>query len=145
MGDRSEESCARGRQLRVSCVLPLGPATSNLSESYDSVGKTTWEGSLEAVKRKGSVIYFGNASGPVPPINISVLAKKNTKIMRATVMQYTATRDELEHYANMLFDYLKGGKLTVNVHKIYDLKDVQQAHQDLEARLTSGKLLLKVS
>jgi len=112
---------------------------------YDSVGKTTWEGSLEAVKRKGSVIYFGNASGPVPPMNISLLAKKNTKIMRATLMQYVVTRDELEYYSNLLFDYLRSGKLKVNIHKVYDLKDVQQAHKDLEGRLTSGKLLIRTS
>jgi len=112
---------------------------------YDSVGKTTWEGSLEAVKRKGSVIYFGNAYGPVPPMNISVLAKKNTKIMRATLMQYVVTREELEYYTNLLFGYLKDGKLKVNIHNIYDLKDAQQAHKDLEGRLTSGKLLLKIS
>ncbi|KAK5938493.1 NADPH:quinone reductase [Knufia obscura] len=112
---------------------------------YDSVGKTTWEGSLEAVKRKGSVIYFGNASGPVPPMNIALLSKKNTKIMRATLMQYVVTRDELEYYSNLLFDYLRDGKLKVNIHKIYDLKDVQQAHKDLEGRLTSGKLLIKTT
>lgn len=110
---------------------------------YDSVGKTTWEGSLEAVKRKGSVIYFGNASGPVPPLNIAVLAKKNTKIMRATLMQYVVTREELDYYSGLLFDYLKSGKLNVEIHKVYDLKDVKQAHEDLEGRLTSGKLLLK--
>lgn len=110
---------------------------------YDSVGKTTWEGSLEAVKRKGTVIYFGNASGPVPPMNIAILAKKNTKIMRATMTQYLVTREELTYYTGLLFDYLQSGKLNVEIHKIYDLKDVQQAHNDLEGRLTSGKLLLK--
>lgn len=108
---------------------------------YDSVGKTTWEGSLEAVKRKGSVIYFGNASGPVPPLNISVLAKKNTKIMRATLMQYVVTREEFEYYTGLLFDQLQNG-LKVNIHKTYSLNDVQQAHRDLEGRLTSGKLLI---
>ncbi|KAK5103555.1 NADPH:quinone reductase [Lithohypha guttulata] len=112
---------------------------------FDAVGKTTWEGSLEAVKRKGSVIYFGNASGPVPPLNIALLAKKNTKIMRATVNQYIVTREELEFYTKLLFSYLKDGKLKVNIHKIYDLRDVQQAHKDLEGRLTTGKLLLKTS
>lgn len=114
---------------------------------YDSVGKTTWQGSLEAVKRKGHVIYFGNASGPVPPLNIAELSKKNTKIMRATVMNYLVTRDELDFYSNLLFSYLRDGKLKVNIHKIYNLtqQDVQQAHKDLEGRLTSGKLLIKTS
>lgn len=126
----------------VSEVKKIAPEGVNCV--YDSVGATTWEGSLDAVKRKGSVIYFGNASGPVPPLNIAKLAQKNTKIMRATVMQYTATREELEHYANMLFEYLSAKKLDVNIHKTYDLKDAQQAHKDLEGRLTSGKLLLKL-
>lgn len=110
---------------------------------YDSVGKTTWEGSLEAVKRNGSVIYFGNASGPVPPLNIAMLSKKNTKIMRATLMNYIVTREELEHYVGLLVGYLNNG-LKVKIHASYDLKDVQQAHKDLEGRLTSGKLLLKI-
>lgn len=112
---------------------------------YDSVGKTTWEGSLEAVRRKGSVIYFGNASGPVPPLNIALLGKKNTKIMRAVVMQYLVTREELEYYTDLLFGYLKDGKVKVQIHNIYDLKDAQQAHKDLEGRLTSGKLLLRTT
>lgn len=127
----------------VSEVKKIAPEGVNCV--YDSVGKTTWEGSLNAVKRKGSVIYFGNASGPVPPMNIAVLAQKNTKIMRATVMQYLVTRDELDYYSNLLFSYLKDGKMKVQIHKIYDLKDAQQAHKDLEGRLTSGKLLLKTS
>lgn len=127
----------------VSEVKKLAP--NGVDCVYDSVGKTTWEGSLEAVKRKGSVIYFGNASGPVPPLNIQLLARKNTKIMRATVMQYLVTREELEYYTGLLFKYLEKGTLKVNIHKVYDLKDLQQAHKDLEGRLTSGKLLIKTS
>lgn len=65
--------------------------------------------------------------------------------MRATVMQYTVTREELDYYTDLLFDYLKAGKLTVNIHKTYDLKDIQQVHKDLEGRVTTGKLLLKYS
>ncbi|OAP56668.1 hypothetical protein AYL99_08780 [Fonsecaea erecta] len=112
---------------------------------YDAVGKTTWQGSLDVVRRKGSVIYYGSASGPVPPLDIQVLGKKNTKIMRAVVMQYIVTREELEHYTGLLFEALKTGILKVNIHKIYDMKDVQQAHRDLEGRLTSGKSLLRIS
>ncbi|RMZ88980.1 hypothetical protein DV736_g3791, partial [Chaetothyriales sp. CBS 134916] len=111
---------------------------------YDSVGKTTWEGSLEAVKRKGKVIYWGNSSGPVPPINISRLAPKSLSIQRATLMAYIVTRQELETYANKAFDLIKSGELNIKVHKVYDLKDVKQAHDDLEGRKTSGKLLLKI-
>lgn len=63
--------------------------------------------------------------------------------MRATVMQYLVTRDELEHYSSMLFEYLRSGKLKVNIHGIYEAKEIQRVHRDLEARVTSGKLLIK--
>lgn len=152
----TKEKCDRAKQHGYNHMINYKDASDWVSELkkivpegvdcvYDSVGKTTWEGSLEAVKRKGSVIYFGNASGPVPPLNISLLAKKNTKIMRATLMQYVVTREELEYYTSLLFGYLNDGKLKVNIHKTYDLKDLQQAHKDLEGRLTSGKLLIKTS
>ena len=59
-------------------------------------------------------------------------------------MQYTVTREELEFYANSAFDLVKSGKLNIKVHKVYDLKDARQAHEDLESRKTSGKLLLKI-
>lgn len=122
---------------------PIRREQANSAASYDSVGATTWDGSLDAVRRKGSVIFFGNASGPVPTFPIARLSLKNTKIMRATVMQYLVTRDELEHYSSMLFEYLRSGKLKVNIHGIYEAKEIQRVHQDLEARVTSGKLLIK--
>ena len=111
---------------------------------YDSVGKDTWEGSLEAVKRKGSVVFFGNASGPVPPVPLPKLTAKNSKMCRPTLMNYTNTREELEHYANTVFKALQDGSLKVRQHQVYPLKDAQQAHEALEARKTTGKLLLKV-
>jgi len=111
---------------------------------YDSVGKTTWEGSLDAVKRKGKVVYFGNASGPVPPIQIQRLAPKNISIMRATVMSYIVTREELEYYSAEVLNMIKDGKLKINVHEAYDLKDAKRAQDDMEGRKTSGKLLLKL-
>lgn len=117
---------------------------SNSVNSYDGVGKSTWDGSLDVVRRKGSVIFFGSASGPPPPLDIQRLGKKVTKITRAVVFQYIVTREELEYYSGLLFEHLRKGTLKVNVHKVYDLKDAKQAHLDLEGRLTSGKLLLKI-
>lgn len=81
----------------------------------------------------------------MPPFPIAKLAAKNIKLMRPTVMAYIATREEYEYYVNELFDWLKSGKLKVNVHKAYDLSDIQQAHKDLEGRVTSGKLLVKIA
>lgn len=110
---------------------------------YDSVGKDTWEDSLEAARRKGKVVFYGNASGPVPPFPVARLSAKNISVMRPTLMNYTYTREEFEHYANELFQLVKSGDLKIRIHNIYELEDVVQAHKDLEARKTTGKLLLK--
>ncbi|EEH49444.1 uncharacterized protein PADG_05523 [Paracoccidioides brasiliensis Pb18] len=110
---------------------------------FDSVGKDTWEGSLQVVKRKGTVVYFGNASGPVPPLQIQLLASKNIKILRPTVFPYIQTQSEFDHYTEELFGLLKSGQLKVRIHKIYPLEEVAQAHIDIESRKTTGKLLLR--
>ena len=110
---------------------------------YDSVGKDTWEDSLEAARRKGKVVFYGNSSGPVPPFPIARLAAKNISMMRPTLMNYTYTREEFEHYAKELFELVKSGDLRIRIHHTYKLEDVAQAHRDLEARKTTGKLLLK--
>ncbi|KAJ5697732.1 hypothetical protein N7488_011416 [Penicillium malachiteum] len=113
---------------------------------YDSVGKDTWEGSLEAVKRKGTIVWFGNASGPVPPIPLpfsSKLSPKCVKIARPTLFGYIETREEFEYYTNELFRLLKSGELKVKIHKIYPMEEIKQVHQDLEGRKTMGKPLIK--
>ncbi|OJJ50891.1 hypothetical protein ASPZODRAFT_148279 [Penicilliopsis zonata CBS 506.65] len=110
---------------------------------YDSVGKDTWEGSLEAVKRKGTIVWFGNASGPVPPLPLNKLSPKCVKIARPTLFGYIETREEFEFYVNELFRLLQSGQLKVKIHKIYPLEEVAQAHKDLEGRKSTGKLLLR--
>lgn len=111
---------------------------------YDSVGKDTWEGSLDAIRRLGSVIYFGASSGSIPPFNIMKLAQKNARVMRPTMMNYTVTRDELVHWSDELFKLLRAGDLKIRLHNAYPLQDAQQAHRDLEGRKTTGKSLLKM-
>jgi NADPH:quinone reductase len=110
---------------------------------YDSVGKDTWEDSLEAARRKGKVVFYGNSSGPVPPFPIARLSAKNISVMRPTLMNYTYTREEFEHYASELFSLVKSGELMIRIYDIYKLENAAQAHRDLEARKTTGKLLLK--
>jgi NADPH:quinone reductase len=110
---------------------------------YDSIGKDTWEDSLEAARRKGKVVFYGNASGPVPPFPVAKLSVKNISVLRPTLMNYTFTREEFEHYANELFKVVKSGELKIRIHDIYKLEDAAQAHRDLEARKTTGKCLLK--
>lgn len=84
------------------------------------------------------------ASGAIPPIQIQRLAVKNISIMRATMTQYTVTREELEDYGNDTLKLLNEGKLNVKIHKVYELKDTQQVHKDIESRSTTGKLLIKL-
>ncbi|KAJ5250477.1 hypothetical protein N7489_000887 [Penicillium chrysogenum] len=110
---------------------------------YDSVGKDTWEGSLEAVKRKGTIVWFGNASGPVPPLPLAKLTPKCVKVARPSLFGYIQTREEFEYYTNELFNLLKSGQLKTKIHKIYPLEDIAQVHKDLEGRKTMGKPLLK--
>lgn len=110
---------------------------------FDSVGKDTWEGSLEATQLKGKVVYYGNASGPVPPFSISMLSAKNLSICRPTLWGYTSTREEFEFYANQFFDQVKSSRMKIRIHEVYKLENVAQAHRDLEGRKTTGKLLLK--
>lgn len=112
---------------------------------FDGVGKATFDLSLELVARKGSLVSFGNASGAVPPVTISRLSAKNARLLRPTLFGYIATREEFEHYSNELFNFILKDKLNVAVHEVYPLSEVARAHNDLEGRKTSGKLLLDPS
>ncbi|ORZ07317.1 hypothetical protein BCR41DRAFT_311028 [Lobosporangium transversale] len=110
----------------------------------DGVGAATFDVSLKAVRRLGTVISFGNASGAVPPVNIMRLAEKNIRLMRPTLFQYITTREEFDALTTDLFKLVAEGKLNFEIHKIYPIQDVKQAHDDLEGRKTTGKLLLKI-
>jgi len=110
---------------------------------FDSTGKDQFENDLEVVARKGTVVSYGNSSGPVPPLTISKLSAKNIKIVRPTLFNYIYTREEFEKYAAELFNFIIKDKLNVRIYEIYPLADVARAHSDLEGRKTTGKLLLK--
>ncbi|ORX43461.1 NAD(P)-binding protein [Hesseltinella vesiculosa] len=109
----------------------------------DGVGKATFEVSMQCARRLGTMISFGNASGAVDPISIAILAQKNLKLMRPTLYNYMATREESRYWYDELFKLVEQGVLKFHVHKVYDLKDAAQAQQDLEGRITTGKLLLR--
>ncbi|OCL13857.1 NAD(P)-binding protein [Glonium stellatum] len=110
---------------------------------FDGVGKATFDASLASLRSKGTMVSFGNASGPVPPVAIARLSPKNLRLMRPTLFSYLTTREEFEKYANELWDFMTKGKMDANVHDTYPLQDVARAHQDLEGRKTTGKLLLQ--
>jgi len=112
---------------------------------FDPVGLATFEGNLEAAARKATLVCFGNASGPVPPVDIVRLGgTKNLKLCRPTVFAYLATDEERESYARELFDLVQAVKVKAEIHKTYQLKDVVEAHDELEGRRSTGKILLSV-
>jgi NADPH2:quinone reductase len=110
---------------------------------YDSVGKSTAEGSLDSLRPLGLWVSFGNSSGPVPPFELTVLTKKGSLyVTRPTLATYTATRADLEATAKELFDVVLSGKVKIEVNHTYPLKDAQQVHRDLEGRKTTGSIVL---
>lgn len=109
---------------------------------YDAVGKETFEGSVASLSSRGYLVSYGAASGPVPPVPLSVLNPKSLFLTRPTLVSYTATRKELEQRSADVLGWVKSGKLHVKIHGRYALKDAAEAHRDLQGRFTSGKLLL---
>jgi len=106
---------------------------------YDSVGRDTFMPSLDSLAPLGMMVSYGNASGPVPPVDIGILAAKGSLYLtRPTLASYTAKREDLVAVANDLFDVVAKGAVKMNVNQRYPLKDAAQAHRDLEARKTTG-------
>lgn len=112
---------------------------------FDGVGKSTFDLSLDCVARKGSLVSFGNASGAVDPFSIARLGAKNVRLLRPRLYGYIATEEEFEHYCSELFNFLKDGSVEVDISEVYPLSEVAKAHNDLEGRKTTGKLLLDPS
>ena len=110
---------------------------------YDSIGRDTFIGSLDCLRPFGLMVSFGNASGPVEPFDIGILAQKGSLFLtRPTLMTYTARREDLLTAAKELFDRVLSGDIRVNIGQTYPLDQVADAHRDLEARKTTGSTLL---
>jgi NADPH2:quinone reductase len=106
---------------------------------YDSVGKDTWERSLDCLAPLGVLVTFGNASGPVPPFNLGLLpAKGSLYVQRPTLGTYQATREAAQEAADDLFAMVASGKVKIPVERRYPLAEAAQAHRDLEGRGTTG-------
>ncbi len=111
---------------------------------YDSVGAATWEKSLDSLKPRGMMVTFGNASGPVPDMKPLILSQKGSIFLtRPTLFHYCSNREEVLSRTTDILTWIAAGKLSIAVHKTYPLAEAEQAHRDLEARKTSGKLLLQ--
>ena len=110
---------------------------------YDSVGKDTWDGSLDCLQRMGMMVSFGNASGAVDPIAPGILSQKGSLFLtRPTLMDYTAKREDLLASAQDLFDVVGNGAVKININQTYPLAEAAQAQRDLEARKTTGSTVL---
>ena len=110
---------------------------------YDSIGKDTWDGSLDCLRPRGMMVSFGNSSGPVDSFAPAVLSQKGSLYLtRPTLFNYTATREDLEATAQDLFDVVSSGAVKIEIHQTYPLKDAAAAHRDLEGRKTTGSTIL---
>ena len=110
---------------------------------YDAVGKATWDGSLDCLRPRGLMVSFGNASGPVPPVNLGILSTKGSLyVTRPTLATHIASRADLLERAASLFGVVKAGKVKIETTGRYKLAEAQQAHRDLESRKTTGSIIL---
>jgi NADPH2:quinone reductase len=110
---------------------------------YDSVGKETYEKSLDSLAPLGCLVIFGQASGPVPPFDTAVLnAKGSLSLARPSLTHNVASHADVAWRAGDLFNWIEAGKLKVNVGKTFALADAADAHREMESRRSTGKILL---
>tara|TARA_B100000780_G_scaffold21185_1_gene13625 strand:- start:233 stop:1207 length:975 start_codon:yes stop_codon:yes gene_type:complete len=110
---------------------------------FDGVGKQTFKGSIACLKPRGMMVSFGNASGPLDPLNVPKdIQSKSLYLTRPTIGHYFTNREELQAGADAIFEKIKYGKIKVNIFKEYKLKDANQAHEDLESRKMHGPAIL---
>jgi len=109
---------------------------------YDAVGKTTFDKSVSSLARRGYMVLYGQASGPVPPIDARILGNGSKFLTRPGLGDYTATRAELEKRAGDVLRWVKSGELKLRVEYVFPLSEAPEAHRQLESRATTGKLLL---
>lgn len=111
---------------------------------YDGVGKDTWIPSLDSLRRRGLMVSFGNASGPVRDVDLGILSAKGSLFLtRPTLVHYTETEDDLRRAADDYFAVLSSGAVTVAEPSAYPLEQAEQAHRDLEGRKTTGSIILE--
>jgi NADPH2:quinone reductase len=112
---------------------------------YDSVGRDTFLRSLDCLRRRGMLVSFGQASGPIDPLSPNLLAQKGSLFLtRPTLFDYLATRTELQESADELFEMIVSGKLRAEVNQRFALRDAAEAHRALEVRATTGSTILTI-
>ncbi len=110
---------------------------------YDSVGRTTFEKSLNCLKRRGMMVLFGQSSGPVPPVDLTILnARGSIFLTRPSLTHYAATQEEIDWRAGDILEWIAEGRLKLRIDRSLPLREAAKAHQALEGRQTKGKILL---
>ena len=113
---------------------------------YDSVGKTTYEGSLNVLRPLGMLVLFGQSSGPVPPIDPLVLTQKGSLFLtRPSLAHYVADAGSFRERATKVLNWVAQGSLKLRIERTYPLAELAQAHRDLEGRKTTGKLVVEIA
>jgi NADPH2:quinone reductase len=129
-----EDFVARVREVTAGRGVPV---------VYDSVGKATFEGSLDCLQPLGTMVSFGNASGPVPPVDVGLLGRKGSLFLtRPSVFHYVARREDLDRYSSALLEMIGSGKVKIDVSRTWPLAQAAEAHRALEGRGTTGSLVL---
>tara|TARA_B100000700_G_scaffold31940_1_gene30520 strand:+ start:1868 stop:2842 length:975 start_codon:yes stop_codon:yes gene_type:complete len=114
-----------------------------VSAVFDGVGKKTFSGSIQCLKPRGMMVSFGNASGPLDPVNVPKdIQSKSLFLTRPTIGHYFTNRKELQKGADEIFEKVKFGKIKIKIFKEYKMSDAQQAHEDLESRKLTGPAIL---
>ncbi len=132
------------KQDVVACVREL-TGGNGVKVVYDSVGKDTWERSLDCLAPLGLMVSFGNASGVVPPVALpSLMQRGSLYVTRPTLATHTATRELVEDGARDLFAIVTSGQVTIEIGRRYPLAEAAQAHRDMEARKTTGSTILTI-
>jgi NADPH2:quinone reductase len=129
-----EDVVARVRELTDGKGVPV---------VYDSVGKSTFERSLDCLAPRGMLVAFGQSSGNIPPLNLGLLSQKGSLyVTRPTLVTYTAARDDLLASAKELFEVVQSGAVKIEIRQTFALRDAADAHRALEGRQTTGSTLL---
>jgi NADPH2:quinone reductase len=135
INSREEDVAARVKALTGGKGVPV---------VYDSVGKDTWSGSLDALSPRGMLVSFGQASGKVPPVDLGTLSgPRSLFVTRPSLFAYVATREELQAAAKALFDVILSGAVKVAAPTVFALAEASKAHQALEGRETTGSVVLR--
>jgi NADPH2:quinone reductase len=147
----SEEKAALAKDAGADEVIiytkeDFVPKAKGMHVVYDSVGQSTFMKSLDCLRPRGMMVSFGNASGPVENFAPLILSQKGSLFLtRPTLVNYSATSEELNWRASDVLNWIGQGKLKLHIHKVYPLAEAAQAQRDLEGRKTTGKLLLRVA